>query len=76
MRGSKGLNEAIKKISDRAYYQVRYIGEWHSHPYSDSRPSALDREQFAKIDDELLQEDVPFVQMICGARDFYVKCRM
>lgn len=76
VRGSKGLNEAIKKISDRAYYQVRYIGEWHSHPYSDSRPSALDREQFAKLDDELLQQDVPFVQMICGTRDFYVKCRM
>lgn len=76
VRGSKGLNEAIKKITDRTYYQVRYIGEWHSHPHSDSQPSALDKKQFAKLDDELLQQDVPFVQMICGVRDFYVKCRM
>lgn len=75
-RGIEGLNETKQEIAKRSYFQVRYIGEWHSHPHSDSRPSTLDREQFAQINDELLQEDVPFVQMICGVRDFYVKCRM
>lgn len=75
-RGAEGLNEAKQEIAKRTYYQVRYIGEWHSHPHSDSHPSSLDKEQFAKLDGELLQQDVPFVQMICGARDFYVRCRM
>jgi len=75
-RGTEGLNEAKQEIAKRTYFQVRYIGEWHSHPHSDSRPSTLDKEQFSKLDNELLQQDVPFVQMICGEREFYVKCRM
>lgn len=75
-RGTEGLNEKKQQIAQRTYYQVRYIGEWHSHPHSATRPSSLDKEQFAKLNKELLQQDVPFVQMICGTSDFFVKCRM
>lgn len=75
-RGTMGLNEAKKQIAKRTYYQVRYLGEWHSHPQGDPYPSLLDKQQFEKLDNELLQQDVPFVQMISTPKGFYVNCRM
>ena len=75
-RGTKGLNEAKQLIAKRTYYQVRYLGEWHSHPQGEPYPGSLDKQQFEKLDNELLQRDVPFVQMICTPKGFYVNCRM
>lgn len=75
-RGTMGLNEAKKQIAKRTYYQVRYLGEWHSHPQGEPYPSLLDKQQFEKLDNELLQQDVPFVQMISTPKGFYVNCRM
>lgn len=76
VRGTKGLKEAKNEIAKRTFYQVHYLGEWHSHPYGDSSPSILDKKQFAEMNEELLQHDVPFVQMICSPNGFYVNCRM
>lgn len=75
-RGTMGLNEAKQQIAKRTYYQVRYLGEWHSHPQGEPYPSLLDKQQFEKLDSELLQQDVPFVQMISTPKGFYVNCRM
>lgn len=75
-RGTMGLNEAKQQIAKRTYYQVRYLGEWHSHPQGEPYPSLLDKQQFEKLDNELIQQDVPFVQMISTPKGFYVNCRM
>lgn len=76
VRGKKGLTEAKNKIAKRTFFQVHYLGEWHSHPRGDSSPSFLDKKQFAEMNEELLQHDVPFVQMICSPKGFYVNGRM
>lgn len=75
-RGVEGIKEKQKEIDSLTYHQVRYLGEWHSHPNARAIPSSLDMEQFNKMSDRLLQEDVPFVQMICGKDGVYVNCRM
>lgn len=76
VRGKKGLNDAKNEIAKKTFYQVHYLGEWHSHPCGDSYPSSLDQKQFAEMNEELLQHDVPFVQMICSPKGLFVKGRM
>lgn len=75
-RGIEGIKEKQKEIDQLTYHQVRYLGEWHSHPNARAVPSNLDKKQFELMSNRLLQEDVPFVQMICGKDDLYVNCRM
>ena len=47
-RGTVGVQEHIDRVFDRTRGQVRYVGEWHSHPpRAETLPSITD---FAQID--------------------------
>ena len=75
-RGCNGMNEVLEKISKKTYHQVRYIGEWHSHPNASCSPSSLDKEQFVKMSKQMNNEDMPFVQLIFGNNGIYINAKM
>lgn len=71
-RGCQGLSKVWSEIDEKTFHQVRYLGEWHSHPYGNCNPSQTDKKQFEQMSSLLKQEDLPFVQMICGKDDIYI----
>ena len=66
------MTDSIDDIRLKSGNQVRYLGEWHSHPKGSSSPSTTDKEQFKVMSEQLGREDVPFVQMIYGNNGIYV----
>ncbi len=66
-RGVAGLTAAVKEAAERSLHQVRYVGEWHSHPRgSSTRPSATDIRQLCWLTQELENEGVPALMAIAG----------
>lgn len=66
-RGVVGLVDAVNEASKRSLYQVRYVGEWHSHPVgSSTRPSATDIRQMCWLTEELQNEGLPALMGIAG----------
>ena len=67
---------AFKEVQDsinlKTYYQVRYLGEWHSHPSGSNTPSTLDKKQFDEMSTDHLLQNIPFVQAIIGDNGVYV----
>lgn len=76
IRGTKFLANTISKIERRTYYQVEYLGEWHSHPDFSCRPSKTDDRQLEEMRKLLQGEDHPFVQMITGEDGIFVRAIM
>ena len=72
-RGLAGLEEAIRAAMARTMDQVRYVGEWHSHPreYSIS-PSYIDLKQMAWLASTLAMENRLAVMLIAGDHDINV----
>lgn len=69
-RGVSGLRAAVESASARSLYQVRYVGEWHSHPRGSSTyPSVTDIRQLCWLTDELENEGVPALMAIAGDND-------
>lgn len=69
-RGVSGLAAAVKEATERSLHQVRYVGEWHSHPRgSSTRPSSTDIRQLCWLTDELDSEGVPALMAIAGDYD-------
>jgi integrative and conjugative element protein (TIGR02256 family) len=53
--------------------QVRYLGEWHSHPKnSTTHPSITDIRQLAWLAGSLAPEGIPTLMMIVGDDDIEV----
>lgn len=46
-----------------------YIGEWHTHPQSDPRPSRIDKSEWAKI---VRDRCVPMIFAIVGLQTWWV----
>ena len=67
VRGYTGLAAELQEIDERTGGQVRYIGEWHSHPTSDISMSELDRRLLESLADEMCVEGWPGVMAIIGA---------
>lgn len=66
-RGVAGLRLAVAAAAEASLYQVRYIGEWHSHPRgSTTRPSTIDLQQLCWLTDELESEGLPALMAIVG----------
>lgn len=75
-RGCNGMLNVLEQISKKTYHQVRYLGEWHSHPNANCSPSSLDKEQLAKMSEQMSDEDLPFVQLIMGTNGIYLNAIM
>ncbi|UGY17981.1 ThiF family adenylyltransferase [Bradyrhizobium septentrionale] len=69
-RGVVGLAKSIDDVARRSMHQVRYLGEWHSHPrYANARPSETDIAQLAYLGAELAADGLPGLMAIaahCG----------
>jgi hypothetical protein len=67
IRGHEGLYDNVKDIESRTLEQVRYIGEWHSHPNGCSvKPSEADLATFKWIEDIMSKDSVPTIMIILG----------
>lgn len=66
-RGVLGLRESLADAAKRSLHQVRYVGEWHSHPSgSSSLPSATDIQQMCWLTQELESEGLPALMGIAA----------
>ena len=66
-RGVSGLAASVRAAAERSLHQVRYVGEWHSHPRgSSTRPSATDIRQLCWLTEELESEGIPALMVIAG----------
>jgi hypothetical protein len=66
-RGVSGLLDRLREIQTITRDQVRYVGEWHSHPRGHSAyPSSVDAAQIRHLCSELGREGIPPVMMIAG----------
>ena len=67
IRGFKGLEDKVSKINHITLNQVKYIGEWHSHPDNyPSSPSAADLRTFDWLRNIMEQDSLPSIMMIIG----------
>ncbi len=73
-RGVVGLASSIEAVARRSMHQVRYVGEWHSHPrYANAGPSDTDLAQLAYLGGELAADGLPGLMAIAADRgDFSV----
>ena len=76
VRGFKGLTAEYERIPKLTYHQVRYLGEWHSHPNFSNAPSDTDKKQFNELYEEQQSQDLPFVQMIYGNNGLFINAKM
>jgi hypothetical protein len=66
-RGVVGLLETINQAVAASMYQLRYVGEWHSHPdRASAMPSAVDLVQLAWLGQELEKEGLPGLMAIAA----------
>lgn len=69
-RGIAGLAEDIETAAKATMHQLRYVGEWHSHPkYSKATPSRKDILQLAWLGSELTKDGLPGIMLIAGDYD-------
>ena len=67
IRGSQGLAEGVRNISDSTDGMLQYIGEWHSHPAASSvKPSPRDEKLLAWVGEIMDQDGLPGVMAIVG----------
>nr|WP_297352914.1 ThiF family adenylyltransferase [uncultured Caldimonas sp.] len=68
-RGKEGLAPTVQEAMRRTAGNVKYIGEWHSHPRGHSTtPSIDDRIQTAILSLEMASDGLPALQIIVGDR--------
>ncbi|OAZ91390.1 ThiF family adenylyltransferase [Halomonas sp. G11] len=73
VRGTSGVQEHLERISKRTRGQVRYIGEWHSHPPgSGSAPSPTDLVQMDWLATVFDMDTLPALMLIAGEHDISI----
>ena len=67
IRGTKGLRQGVEKAIARTLEQVRYVGEWHSHPRrARTTPSDKDLLQLGWLASTLSMDGCPGLMLIAG----------
>lgn len=67
VRGVEGVSEIMDDVRLRGAGQVRYVGEWHSHPPRRSaRPSAVDGLQIDWLSALMGMDSMPALMLIAG----------
>ena len=70
VRGVSGVDELMESVRSRTAGQVRYVGEWHSHPpRSSARPSAVDGEQIDWLAALMEMESMPALMVIAAEHE-------
>lgn len=71
-RGVAGLLKSVTDIAESTMHQLRYVGEWHSHPNRASvRPSSTDLQQIVWLAREMSDEGFPAIMVISGEKKRY-----
>lgn len=71
IRGSFGLQQAVRDVGDRTLDMLQYVGEWHSHPAGASaQPSGDDLALYGHLTAEMQVEGYPPVMVIVAADEF------
>jgi hypothetical protein len=66
-RGIVGLLAEVSRATEASMHQLRYVGEWHSHPRRSSPlPSGVDLQQLAWLGSELENERLPALMAIAA----------
>ncbi|OWV99534.1 ThiF family adenylyltransferase [Rhizobium sp. R693] len=69
-RGVSRLRMDIEAAAARTGNQVRYIGEWHSHPRGrSSAPSGTDMEQIKQLNEAMEIDGLPAISVIVAEND-------
>ena len=69
-RGTKGLRASVEQAIGRTLEQVRYVGEWHSHPRrARTTPSSIDLDQLGWLTATLSMDGCPGLLLIAGDRE-------
>lgn len=75
-RGTRGLWRSIDEARARSGGQVRYLGEWHSHPRGHSaEPSLVDVQQIKQLSLALDIDGLPALSLIIGEGEFGLMLR-
>lgn len=73
VRGVSGVEELMDSVRRRTAGQVRYVGEWHSHPpRSSARPSAVDGQQIDWLAALMGMDSMPALMVIAAERELAV----
>jgi hypothetical protein len=69
-RGTLGLRDEVDHATARCAEQIRYVGEWHSHPLgSSSHPSSIDLEQLAWLTRTMAIDGMPALMFIVAENE-------
>jgi hypothetical protein len=73
VRGVEGVEELMESVRRRTAGQVRYVGEWHSHPpRASARPSAIDGRQIDWLAALMGIDSMPALMLIAAERELAV----
>jgi hypothetical protein len=73
VRGVGGVEELMGSVRQRTAGQVRYVGEWHSHPpRMSARPSAVDGQQIDWLAALMGMESMPALMVIAAENELAV----
>jgi len=72
-RGTAGVQDYLESIQKRTGGQVRYLGEWHSHPpRAATHPSATDLTQIDWLASLFDMDTLPALMVIVGDQDIRI----
>ncbi len=74
VRGRLGVDREVERLSEASVGQLRYLGEWHSHPHgAPASPSPTDDKLFADLADMFADSAEPFLMAILSDDRLYSK---
>ncbi len=73
VRGMGGVDELMRDVRRRTAEQIRYVGEWHSHPPRISaRPSSVDDLQLDWLSALMGMDSMPALMVIAAERELAI----
>lgn len=73
VRGTANVQKHLDRISEQTRGQVRYVGEWHSHPpRAETRPSPTDLAQIDWLATLFEMDNLPALMLIAGDKDIRI----
>ena len=68
-RGTSGVREYLERVNEQTRGQVRYVGEWHSHPpHVGALPSPTDQSQIDWLATLFDMDTLPALMLIAADR--------